>query len=129
MQQQPRTVLLADAEAESFFVLRTVFEHVGYRVVSAKDNEECVSLSTTSAPDVIILDTSMLALGAADVVQRVRANPATRHVPVVALASNGSTAVEERHRGVFDCVVARPTLPSIVLDAVDDVLARPLIRD
>ena|SRR5437773_2611014 len=124
MDQSLRTILLADAEAESFFLLRTVFEHVGYRVVTAQDDEQCVRLSTDAAPDVIVLDTSMPTLVAADVVSRVRANPATRDVPVVALASNSATAAENRNAAVYDLVVERPTLPSIVLDAVDDVLAR-----
>ncbi|MBZ9612405.1 response regulator [Rheinheimera maricola] len=79
---EKRTILLVDDEPTNLQVLRTVLQQQ-YRLLFAKSGEEALALVVTDLPDLILLDVMMPGLTGFDVCARLKANPATRAVPVI----------------------------------------------
>jgi CheY-like chemotaxis protein len=69
--------------------IRTAFtillEESGYRVAAASTGEDAVRLAGERNPDLVLLDLGLPDISGLDVARRIKADPATRNIPVVAL--------------------------------------------
>ena len=70
----------------------------GYEVVVAVDGGEAVSMATSEKPDVILMDMSLPVMDGWEATRRVKAEPATRAIPVIALTANA--LVEDREKAL-----------------------------
>ena len=69
-----RRILVVDDEASIRTLVKTVLEHAGYDVTTARDGREAIALLATSDFDVVLLDVMMPILGGVDVVDQLRKN-------------------------------------------------------
>lgn len=58
-----------------------ILRDAGYDVVSAKDGKEGLELFAASAPDLVLCDTVMPEVDGYGVLEKIRADPASAHVP------------------------------------------------
>jgi PAS domain S-box-containing protein len=86
-------VLVATADGELSALLRGLLSHEGYRVVRAATLTEAAEAMDESLPDALVVDTQMPDGQALDWVRRLREQPRTRELPVLALS--GRSAEEE----------------------------------
>ncbi len=63
--------------------------HMGYRVLTAASGEEGLQLAQAEGPDLVLLDIMMPKMKGRDVCARLKANPATQHIPVIFLSALG----------------------------------------
>lgn len=80
-------ILLVD---DSRFLLREnhrVLERAGHEVICAEDGESALRLIHEYAIDIILLDLLLPKISGIEVLQRLKANPATAEIPVVILSS------------------------------------------
>ena len=104
---------------------REFFELSGYRVLTAVDGDDAVRVATDSRPAIVVMDLMMPRTDGLEATRRLRANPLTRGIPVVALTGHGSQAADARARGVdFDAFLTKPCLPEQLLEELQRVLAR-----
>src|SRR3989338_1237784 len=82
-------ILLIDDEADLRAMVTKRLGHFGYQVVTAESGEEGLRLAETSHPDLILLDIMMPKMRGRDVCARLKANPATRKIPVIFLTALG----------------------------------------
>ena len=73
------------------FILRMLG---GYEVVAANNGEEAVQLAFKEIPDLILTDVRMPKMSGYEACQRIKAEPTTKHIPVVFLTARG-----HEHRG------------------------------
>lgn len=106
------SVLVCDA-AETQARVRALLAGERFEVLGAADPEEALRLSRSSAPDVVLVDRAVLSRSGSDFVRRLRDDPLTDFVPIVALVPE----TEE-----LDAVAAREL-------GCEDVLRRPLAAD
>jgi len=59
----------------------------GYEVFTAEDGEEALRVAGESLPDLILLDMMLPKVSGPEVLKRLKANPATSHIPVIVLTS------------------------------------------
>lgn len=111
--QDTRTVLVVDDNPAIVALLHAIFTGENYRVLTALARE-AVRYARDCQPAVILLDISMPELDGVQVCERLRADPATAPIPVIALSAqlnlrlNGS-AMEA------DAYVAKPfDVPALV---------------
>ena len=80
-------VLLVD---DSKF-LRMANEHAlskaGYQVSTAADGEEALRVANDKLPDIILLDMMLPKISGPEVLKTLKANPATKDIPVIVLTS------------------------------------------
>jgi signal transduction histidine kinase/CheY-like chemotaxis protein len=91
-----RRVLVVDDEEISRYLLRqhlTTPEHV---VSEAASGAEAIRIARSERPDVICLDLAMPGLDGSEVLHTLRADPATRDIPVVIVTSKRVDEAERR---------------------------------
>jgi CheY-like chemotaxis protein len=68
----------------------------GHEVVIAVDGEEGVETAGTQSPDIILMDLSLPLIDGWEATRRIKANPATTSIPVIALTAHAMAGDRER---------------------------------
>ncbi|WP_437603844.1 response regulator [Sorangium sp. So ce590] len=76
-------VLIVDDSADNLNVLSDALMSDGLEIAVARDGEEAIELAGRSQPDLILLDALMPGLGGFEACRRIKADPATRSIPVI----------------------------------------------
>jgi two-component system cell cycle response regulator len=100
----PARVLVVDDSALIRAILVSELEENGHAVREAEDGEQALFLCDEELPDVVLLDVMMPGMSGLEVLDRLHADPATRHVPVVCLTGRTDVEdiVEAMDRGAHD---------------------------
>ena len=69
-----------------------------FEVLTASDGPSALEVDNAQAPDLILLDVMMPGMDGFEVAERLRANPKTRHIPIVMITALTDTA--DRVRGL-----------------------------
>ncbi|NOK16646.1 ATP-binding protein [Corallococcus carmarthensis] len=88
-------VLIVTADTDLSALLRGLLSHEGYRVVRAATLTEAVQAVEHSLPDALVVDTQMPDGPVLDWVRRLREQPRTRELPVLALSGRSQTGVKD----------------------------------
>lgn len=82
----PKTILLVDDSATSRMHSRMLFgDQEDYEFISACDGQEGVEMALTRNPSLILMDVEMPRMSGIDACKALRANPATRAIPIILL--------------------------------------------
>jgi adenylate cyclase len=81
--RDPPLILVVDDTAQNRDMLSRRLTSHGYDVIVAGDGEEALACVRQSSPDLVLLDIMMPKLDGIEVVRRLKADPAHRHIPVV----------------------------------------------
>lgn len=85
-------VLVIDDDVIERELLQRCLASAGYRVFTANDGEEGVTLACVNTPDLIVLDVVMPRLNGFQTCRRLRALPETAETPVLMLTSKDQAA-------------------------------------
>jgi GAF domain-containing protein/CheY-like chemotaxis protein len=89
-------ILIIDDQPESTRLLKQLLdEHGNYRVFSAQDGVEGVSLVARRRPDLIILDLRMPEMDGFAVLQELRSNSETENIPVIVVTGDTLDSAEQ----------------------------------
>ncbi len=107
-EKRPHTVLVVEDTPDVIRVIRLALHHE-FRVLAAPDGKKGLELARKHRPDVIITDLMMPELDGIELTRALRADPTTRHVPIVMLTARGDTG--DRIAGIEGGVNAYLTKP------------------
>jgi adenylate cyclase len=110
---QPPRILAVDDNKQNLSLLERALTAAHYEVITAADGATALKLIQSAAPDLVLLDVMMPGMSGYEVCQRIRANEATRLLPVVMLTA--LTDVSDRIRGIAA--------------GADDFLSKPFNRE
>lgn len=114
-----KTVLLVEDNEDNLLVYRTILEHVGYRVIEARDGEEGIESAHSAHPDIILMDISIPKVDGWEATRRLKSDDATRDIPIVALTAHALD--EDREKALLagcDGYLAKPVEPRRVVEEV-----------
>jgi DNA-binding response OmpR family regulator len=118
------TVLIVERDTEYADTLAAAFARAGFSVRCAADGGAAFEEITWECPRLIVLDLDTPAVGGGRLLDVLRAQPATRSVPVLALATFSYQEAKEAIRaGADDCLI-KPLPPDEVVAAARDLLER-----
>lgn len=90
------TILVVDDHEQNLELIQAYLEDVGCGVTSATDGVEALESVERQAPDLIVLDVMMPRMSGFQVCQKIKANPATRDIPVVMVTALSEVGDVER---------------------------------
>jgi CheY-like chemotaxis protein len=91
----PKILLVEDNEMNRDMLSRRLTRN-GFEVVIAVNGQEGVDLATSSKPDLILMDMSLPILDGWEATRQVKANPATKAIPVIALTAHAMVQDKEK---------------------------------
>ena len=88
-------VLVVDDEPNILLSLEFLMQ-AGFEVTTAEDAEQAQALISQQVPDLILLDISLPGMSGFDLLEQLRADEATRSLPVVMLTAHGREVEKEK---------------------------------
>jgi HAMP domain-containing protein/CheY-like chemotaxis protein/signal transduction histidine kinase len=115
-----KTVLLVDDDTRNIFALSSVLERRGMRVLTAKTGREAIdAVESQSDIAIVLMDIMMPEMDGYQTMQVIRANPAFRRLPIVALTAKAMKGDREKclEAGASD-YLAKPVNTEQLLSAL-----------
>lgn len=84
-----KRVLIVDDEPNIVTSLEFLMEEAGMEVRAARNGQEALQMATSFAPDLVLLDVMMPVLNGYEICQRIKSDPAMRHVRILMLSAKG----------------------------------------
>lgn len=89
-------ILLVEDNEMNRDMLSRRLERKGFEVVMAPDGQQGVTLAASEAPDLILMDMSLPVVDGWEATRRVKADDATRGIPVIALTAHAMVGDREK---------------------------------
>ena len=118
-------ILVVDDSADNVAVMSLNLQEEGYRVVTAGNGEEAVSIASQMLPHLILMDISMPTLDGFGATRRIRENDALRDVPVIAVTAFGTEGFQ---RAAYDVGISGYLTKPIDFDRMHQLVARLLLQ-
>ena len=114
-----KRILLVEDTEDNRQIIRDLLTSVGYELIEAVDGAEGVDLATKHKPDLILMDMQLPNVDGYEATRRIKADPATAHIPVIAVTSYALSGDEAKTRAAgCDGYVAKPFSPKQLLAKV-----------
>ena len=118
-----KQILAIEDHEENRRLLRDLLTSVGYEMIEAITGEEGLTLAATHLPDLILMDIQLPGLDGYEVTRRLKANPALRHIPVIAVTSYALSGDEVKAMEAgCDAYVTKPFDPVELLAKIQEHL-------
>jgi CheY-like chemotaxis protein len=122
VREQP-LILLAEDFEDARELYRDYLEFSGFSVLTANNGREAIEQAETVQPDIILMDASMPVLDGWQATRELKANPATQHIPVVALTAHAFDDARREAKEVgCDGFVTKPCLPDDLVTKIRSFL-------
>jgi CheY-like chemotaxis protein len=89
-------VLVVDDEAANREILAGILEPAGFTVIAASGGGEAIDLAAACRPDLVLLDLIMPGVTGFEVVEALRVNVSTQHIPIMVLTAKDLTEADKR---------------------------------
>jgi signal transduction histidine kinase/CheY-like chemotaxis protein len=91
-----RRILLVDDEEATRYWLRGLLADLGCQVLETSHGLDAIRLAREQQPQTILLDLMMPVIGGEEVLEQLKTNPMTEHIPVIILTSKALQSEEQR---------------------------------
>ena len=116
-------ILVVEDNQDNYELVRTILELAGYDTFQAITGRDGVDAARKQKPDLILMDMAMPEMDGWDATQRIRKDPETKHIPMVALTVH--TLPRERKRALdagVDAYISKPFDAAHFLQVVENTL-------
>ncbi len=119
-------ILLVEDNEMNRDMLSRRLERRGYQIVCALDGEQAIALAHTEAPALILMDMSLPVLDGWEATRRLKADDATKAIPIIALTAHAmdTDAARARECGCDDFDTKPVELPRL-LEKIQRLLGSP----
>ena len=111
-----RRILVVEDHEENRRIMRDLLTAAGYEMLEAHTGEEGVARAEAERPDLILMDIQLPGLDGYEATRRIKANPALRAIPVIAVTSYALSGDDQKALAAgCDAYITKPidtrTLP------------------
>ncbi|MGH9672321.1 MAG: response regulator [Bryobacteraceae bacterium] len=89
-------ILYVEDNDDNIYVVKNRFTRAGFTVLVATDGEKGVAMAAAERPDLILMDLRLPGLDGWEATRRIKAQPETRHIPIIALTAHAMTGDREK---------------------------------
>ena len=116
-------ILIVDDYPDSLDMWALYLRVLGYRVSTAADGAAAIAQAQRLLPDLIVLDLELPSVSGFDVAKRLRANPDTQFIPLIAATGYSHLKQLDRARAAgFDQIVIKPCDPDMLVEEIERLL-------
>lgn len=109
MNKSPTRVLIVDDNEMFIEMVKFVLSAAAYDVEAAADASAALLQIPVFLPDLILMDVQMPVMGGIELTQRLKADPATKHIVIVAFTAYALKGDAPKLKGAgFDGYIAKP---------------------
>jgi two-component system cell cycle response regulator DivK len=80
-------ILIVEDNARNLKLARDILNHVGYLTLEADNAEDGLALARARRPDLVLMDVQLPGMNGVEALGRLRTDPLTTDIPVVALTA------------------------------------------
>ena len=103
------TILIVEDNERNLKLARDVLRFHGYQTIEARSAEEGLELARTRQPALVLMDIQLPGMDGIQALRRLRDDPATRRIPVLALTASAMSHDRARIREAgFDGYLPKP---------------------
>jgi two-component system cell cycle response regulator DivK len=119
-------ILITEDNEKNRKLMRELLQVTGYRTLESETAEEGLRIARESRPALILMDLQLPGMDGIEALAALRADPATRSIPVIAVTASAMTHNESKIRAAgFDGYQTKPISVKEFLQVVREVLDRP----
>jgi two-component system cell cycle response regulator DivK len=123
MAEARRSVLIVDDSPDGREMLAEYLTFRGFAVIEAVNGEDALTQARTRHPTVILMDLQMPGIGGWEATRQLKADPATRHIIVIAVTAHALTPDETIARQAgCDGFISKPYDIKAVADVLGEML-------
>jgi signal transduction histidine kinase/CheY-like chemotaxis protein len=120
----PRTLLYVEDNPANLMLVEQIIEGIPHvRMLSARDANLGIALARANLPDVILMDINLPGLSGSQALKILREDPATAHIPVLAISANAMPRdIEKGVEAGFFRYLTKPIKVNEFMQALDSAL-------
>ena len=121
-----KLIVCIEDEPEMIDLVKLILSRKGFQVVGAMGGREGLEAIQAQKPDLVLLDLMMPDMDGWEVYQKMKANDATKSIPVIVVTAKAQSIdkVLGLHIAKVDDYITKPFGPQELLESVEKVLAR-----
>ncbi len=89
-------IVYVEDNEDNVYVLQNRLRRAGFEVVVAADGMQGLALTAAEQPGLVIMDLGLPVLDGWEATRRLKADPGTRHIPVIALSAHAMAGEREK---------------------------------
>lgn len=118
-----KKILIADDNLVLHDIMRQMLRLMGYDSISAASGKECLSKAVSETPDLILLDITLPDMDGRDVARRLRSDPATVDIPILAFTAMVDSSVGKSCiQAGCDDYIAKPVTHEVLREKIHKLL-------
>lgn len=114
-----KRVLVIEDQEDNRTILRDLLTNAGFEVLEAVNGIEGIETALRERPDLILMDIQMPEMDGYEATRRIKAEPTTAAIPIIAVTSYALSGDEKKAKAVgCDGYVTKPFSPRALLAMV-----------
>ena len=119
-----KRIMVVEDQPDNRKIIRDVFAPTGYEIIEAENGEEALAAIAKARPDLILMDIQLPIMDGYTATRRIKADPALRSIPVIAVTSYALSGEEKKAREAgCDDYIPKPYSPRELLAKVRQYLS------
>ena len=117
-------ILIVEDNEKNRKLVRKVLERLGYRTTEVETGEEAVEAARKLSPDLVLMDYQLPGIDGIEAFKRIRADPAIRRMPIVAVTASAMPEDTARMKEAgFDGFETKPINVKNLMATIEKLLA------
>jgi CheY-like chemotaxis protein len=89
-------ILYIEDNDDNVYMLKNRLSRAGFTVIVATDGAQGLTMATSEQPDLILMDLTLPDIDGKEATRRIKADPATKCIPVIALTAHAMAGDKEK---------------------------------
>ncbi len=117
-------ILIVEDNIDNYELVRFLLQRSGHDAVWARSGREAIDMLKTERPDLILMDLSLPEIDGWTATERIKSDPETKHIPIIALTAHALPGDRKRALDVgCDGYLSKPMNIELFNETVQETLA------
>ena len=118
-----KRILVVEDQEDNRQIIRDMLSATDYEIMEAESGEQALAAVAKQRPDLILMDIQLPGMDGYEATRRIKADPALRSIPIIAVTSYALSGEEQKARAAgCDDYVPKPYSPRQLLAKIRQYL-------